>query len=527
MHFLYPNTQRVQRIQAPKKALSMIFLTLVFQLAATIHPLYAKSLVVTPGQSIQETIKRADPGDVILIEPGVYQESIYVDKADLTIRGVQKEGQIPRLDGGGALNDAVIASASGFTIEMLEIAHYKGNGVMTQGAHDVLIRNLIIRDTGIYGIYPTLGKKIRIENNVVSGIADAGIYIGMCDYVDVKHNEVYENVAGIEIENSRHALVAHNTVYNNTGGILVFALPGLPRKKSEQILVFGNQVIGNNHINFGAPGSTVSSIPPGSGIIVLASERVDIVKNIIRDHHTSGLFIVDHQAMPGLGPDPQVDPLPREIRVKGNLISQPLRSSFSRYFAWYHYVIRSILAGNIADGAIEQLLPKTVDVYGTGLGQRICIDGFKGLKINNAAAFTDCDHSPTAWLTELLAPLNTTKNPLSGTDLYEHAISFSDLGQALSPEQENGGARLLGETIYNNVCSGCHALNMQRVGPSLKEIAAKYQKNPDGIVHFATNPTKVRKGFPVMPAQAYLGQAKLEATAQYILQIAGDQTKTH
>jgi hypothetical protein len=31
----------------------------------------------------------------------------------------------------------------------------------------------------------------------------------MCDNVDVRTNEVYESVAGIEIENSRHCLVEY------------------------------------------------------------------------------------------------------------------------------------------------------------------------------------------------------------------------------------------------------------------------------------------------------------------------------
>ena len=63
-----------------------------------------------------------------------------------------------------------------------------------------------------------------IELNVLSGIEDAAIYVGMCDNIDVRINEVFESVAGIEIENSRHCLVEYNYVHDNAGGLLAFAL---------------------------------------------------------------------------------------------------------------------------------------------------------------------------------------------------------------------------------------------------------------------------------------------------------------
>jgi cytochrome c551/c552 len=75
----------------------------------------------------------------------------------------------------------------------------------------------------------------------------------------------------------------------------------------------------------------------------------------------------------------------------------------------------------------------------------------------------------------------------------------------------------LGAQTYAAVCSGCHAMDMVRIGPAIKEIRQKYAGNPAGIVAFATKPKKVRPSFPEMPPQAYLGQDKLEAVARYLL----------
>ena len=54
----------------------------------------------------------------------------------------------------------------------------------------------------------------------------------MADNVDVVLNHVFDSVAGIEIESSRHALVEGNFVSNNTGGIFAFIAPRAADKKA-------------------------------------------------------------------------------------------------------------------------------------------------------------------------------------------------------------------------------------------------------------------------------------------------------
>ena len=87
-----------------------------------------------------------------------------------------------------------------------------------------------------------------VERNILTGIADAAIYIGMCDNIDVRFNEVYGNVAGIEIENSRHALVEFNYAHDNTGGILAFLTQGLPIKTCFDVIIRNNFVYNNNNL---------------------------------------------------------------------------------------------------------------------------------------------------------------------------------------------------------------------------------------------------------------------------------------
>ncbi|GIS71112.1 MAG: hypothetical protein CM1200mP10_06890 [Candidatus Neomarinimicrobiota bacterium] len=107
-----------------------------------------------------------------------------------------------------------------------------------------------------------------------TGISDAGIYVGQSKDIVVRNNIAYGNVTGIEIENSVNALVENNEVYDNAGGILVFLLPNNPSKVSINCKIINNYIYNNNHVNFGEPGSIVSNVPQGTGLMVMAGDRL-------------------------------------------------------------------------------------------------------------------------------------------------------------------------------------------------------------------------------------------------------------
>ena len=178
---------------------------------------FGATLEVRDGESIQDAVNQAQPGDTILVYPGTYIESVYIDKDDITLRGVVQENEWPVMEGERRLNDAVLYSGNNITIEWLKIMHYKGNAIMGQAGNNFVIRYNWIDDTGVYGIFPQYGQNGLIAYNRIRGIEDAAIYVGMCDNIDVVYNEVFDSVAGIEIENSRHSLVEANNVWNNTG----------------------------------------------------------------------------------------------------------------------------------------------------------------------------------------------------------------------------------------------------------------------------------------------------------------------
>ncbi len=252
----------------------------------------AATFTVRPGQSIQAAIDRCQAGDRVEIEPGIYQQSLLIDRDGISVVGVVRRGERPVLDGGGVLADAVQASGNDLLITGLTLRNYKGNGIAVSKARGVVLRDLVVQATGLYGLYPVECIGVLVESCTVSGMCDAGVYVGSSREIVVRNNEVFHNVAGIEIENCVDAVVTNNSAHHNSTGILVFVLPNNPSKTGSDTRVVGNRAWANNHENFGKPGTTVANLPNGVGILVMAADRTDVTQNWIAENDSYGIVVV-------------------------------------------------------------------------------------------------------------------------------------------------------------------------------------------------------------------------------------------
>jgi parallel beta-helix repeat protein len=137
----------------------------------------------------------------------------------------------------------------------------------------------------------------------------------------VRRSRAEANVAGIEIENSQFADVYENKSTHNTGGILVFNLPDLPVKTGGNTRVFNNEILENNTQNFGAKGSMVAKVPTGTGVIVLATNHVEVFKNTIKDNNTSNVSVISYFTTGNPINDASYYPFPEAIYIHDNVIS--------------------------------------------------------------------------------------------------------------------------------------------------------------------------------------------------------------
>ncbi|TQV85104.1 cytochrome-c peroxidase [Aliikangiella coralliicola] len=441
------------------------------------RPFNGQVHTVNDGESIQAAVNQAKAGDMVKVMPGVYKETVYIDKDDITLTGVIVKGEWPVLDGEKKLNDAILYSGNNFTVENFKITHYKGNGVMGQAGNNFIIRNNMIIDTGVYGIFPEFGKNGIVEYNVLTGIEDAAIYVGMCDNIHVAHNQVFGNVAGIEIENSRHAIVENNFAHNNTGGILVFITPGLPIKTTYDVIIRDNFVIDNNHENFGAPGSIVAGIPKGTGILIMAGDEVTLQNNVITGNNNAGIIITDHGHAANLTLDPEAEPNSDKIAILDNVMynngNEPVNE------------VKALM--------LTKLSNRGPDIIRVGESKESCILNREKYLTFGIDEFGTCAFDSTY-----------------GTKTYL-------LEKPVEPRKITAEER--GKLAYYGICAGCHAYNVKMVGPPTQVIQALYMENPQGIVDYITNPVKKRDDYPEMPPQNYLSEEVRIAAAKYMLDV--------
>jgi len=205
----------------------------------------------------------------------------------------------------------------GFAIE-----DSKGDGIKSKGADRIVYKDIRVEWTGgpkatngAYGIYPVESKSVLVDGGIVRGASDAGIYVGQSEDIIVRNSVVEQNVAGIEIENSRHADVYGNTAARNTGGILVFDLPNLPRGNGGDVRVYGNTVVDNDTPNFAPKGNIVAQVPKGTGVLVMANDGVFITDNALAKNATANVMIISYR---NPYQDAKYNPLPRNVVVAKN-----------------------------------------------------------------------------------------------------------------------------------------------------------------------------------------------------------------
>lgn len=437
-----------------------------------------KTIEVRRGQSIQDAVGKAVSGDLIRIYPGIYNETVYIDKDNISLQGVIENGEWPTLDGQKTMNDAILYSGNGTLIENIKITNYKGNGIMGQAGNNYVIRNNWIVDTGVYGIFPQFGKNGIVERNVLTGIEDAAIYIGMCDNVDVRFNEVYMNVAGIEIENSRHALVEYNYAHDNTGGILAFLTPGLPIKTCFDVIIRNNYIYNNNTKNFGAVGSTVSHIPPGTGILIMAADDITIENNIVTGNDNAGITITDYgYAGVDHASDPESEPNSDRITLLDNFMGNNGNNPTAD--------VKTIM--------LTKLSKLGPDIIAVGGGVGSCIINPGRYRTFGVDGYATCQATDT----------RSVKTYLLDKPVAPRVTAMIEKGKM----------------TYYGVCSGCHSFSTRLVGPPVNTIQAIYKNNPSGLAEFIAKPVHKRDDYPEMPPQNYLSEETRKAVAEYMLSI--------
>ena len=275
----------------------------------------------------------AKPNTVVQLPAGIYdfvgELSSSVDNVVLRGTGMDAEtGTVLRFGGQTTGAQSILATGDNFVVQDLAVENSPGDAIKVNGANGVTIRRVRVEWTngpdvgnGAYGLYPVQTRNVLIEDCEVRGASDAGVYVGQSENIIVRRNYVYENVAGIEIENSKFADVYENNTTGNTAGILVFDLPGPPIQGGEATRVFNNMIVDNNEPNFAPAGNIVGTVPSGIGLMIMANDDIEAFGNTITGNQSFATLIVSYYFVDADVSKPTYDPVPEKIYIHDNIMS--------------------------------------------------------------------------------------------------------------------------------------------------------------------------------------------------------------
>ena len=281
-------------------------------------------------KELQTQFILAASGDTITIPKGHHkiQGTLSIEgKENLVIQGVGMDVSILSFSNQSEGAQGIsITNSKNITLEEFTIQDSKGDAIKAQYTDGIIFRHVKAEWTGgpketngAYGLYPVQCENVLIEHSISIGASDAGIYVGQSNNIVVRYNEAFENVAGIEIENSYNAEVYENYSHGNTGGILVFDLPDLLQKQGGNVRVYNNRIESNNLFNFAPKGNIVGKVLPGTGIMILACSGVHIFGNTIRNNKSIGTGIVSYFMTEEAIKDSLYNPYTADIHIYNNV----------------------------------------------------------------------------------------------------------------------------------------------------------------------------------------------------------------
>jgi hypothetical protein len=260
--------------------------------------------------TVQAAVTGAQPGDLILIAPGVYREGVNVTTDNLTIRGEDRNTTI--LDGEFTQENGIrVLNANGVAIENLSARNYTGNGFFWTGVTGYRGSYLTTSRTGNYGIYAFDSYKGQFDHDYASGSPDAGFYIGACYRCEAVITDVVSEYNGLGYSGTNSGgdlYIVNSTFRFNRAGIVPNSGTYEQCYPERETTVAGNLVYSNNQPD--TPAIDVALLAMGNGVLVAGGRENVITHNRVYDHERTGI---------GLVPFPEsdaVDTIPAESEMK-------------------------------------------------------------------------------------------------------------------------------------------------------------------------------------------------------------------
>ena len=241
--------------------------------------------------TIQAAVDAAEPGDLILIDRGIYREAVDVRTPGLTIRGVDRNEVI--IDGEFERdNGIVVLGTDGVVVENLTTRNHELNGVFWNAVRGYRASYVTAVNNGDYGIYAFDSGDGLFEHSYASGSPDASFYIGQCNPCDAVLTGSLGEYSGLGYSGSNastNIYIVNNVFRYNGTGAAPNSLDGELLPPAEDVVVAGNLIHDNGYGEF--PHKTAQWATQGIGIAMAGTVDSLVTRNRIVNHPLSGIQV--------------------------------------------------------------------------------------------------------------------------------------------------------------------------------------------------------------------------------------------
>jgi len=174
--------------------------------------------------SIDTAVKVAKTDDLVNVEPGTYEESVTIDTQGITLEGPNPgtPGDENRLSAEAVIEQGVVISADGVTLDGFEVTNNGGNGIKVTNA----------------------SSNVVITNNRVVNIAGgtAGDQKAFANGINLQFNDAFEKTSsGIEISNNEIHNITTEDMDSSSNDVIGIQI--LPRGNDVKDLQIADNVI--------------------------------------------------------------------------------------------------------------------------------------------------------------------------------------------------------------------------------------------------------------------------------------------
>ncbi len=307
--------------------------------------------------TIQSAVDAAKAGDLVLINSGVYNESVTITTPYLTIRGKDRNGVI--IDGEFMRENGIqIYETDGVSVENLSVRNFSLNGVYWNSSKGYKASHVSAYNNGDYGVYAFNSTDGVFEKIYASGHPDSGIYIGQCYPCNalIYDSVVEGNALGYSGTNAGGHLYIYNNIWrDNMSGIIPNTLDSELNPPGRETTIVGNLVVDNN--NYEAPANRFGLVAKGMGIVMPGRVGDIVEKNIVVNHDKYGLV-----ASPMLDVNLYFS---QHVQVKNNII---LDSGYTDLALAGPWGPGNCYEGNIYQTSTPPLLEQLHDCESIGTG---------------------------------------------------------------------------------------------------------------------------------------------------------------